>query len=421
MKKNNKFEFLVPFKKPLILAGVAFAVFLVIGKIIPAIQESQSNKSPIVSINAENETVYSVGTQFSEEDFTVTAKHKNGDTSNISSEEIKLSINIPGKVGKYTTVIISLKENTKISTSVKVKNERKKLESFYCGSPNIKDAQAILYSNGELAFEGKGDILQFDQGDFPWQQAENEVYAISFEEDIKPVNMDYWFEGLETLTYISPLPDSVESVVGMCKDCIELKKGVDWSQCKNLLDITSVYEDCTSMKKIYPIPSTVRTAASAFLNCTELQTAPDMTKAASLTNASQMYQDCKKLTETNTAPHLQILDEMYSGCINLKEQPEIAAGAISLESTFQDCQKLVTTKRIPETVKNVSMCYSGCGKLQGELIIDANPEEYSSFLDGVANATTLNLKGNSKILDLLANTNEGNNIRVNGREPITDE
>ena len=67
------------------------------------------------------------------------------------------------------------------------------------------------------------------------------------------------------------------------------------------------------------------------------------------------------------------------------------------------------------------MCYSGCGKLQGELIIDANPEEYSSFLDGVANATTLNLKGNSKILDLLANTNEGNNIRVNGREPITDE
>ena len=202
-----------------------------------------------------------------------------------------------------------------------------------------------------MAFEGKGDILQFDQGDFPWQQAENEVYAISFEEDIKPVNMDYWFEGLETLTYISPLPDSVESVVGMCKDCIELKKGVDWSQCKNLLDITSVYEDCTSMKKIYPIPSTVRTAASAFLNCTELQTAPDMTKADALTNASQMYQDCKKLTETNTAPHLQILDEMYSGCINLKEQPEIAAGAISLESTFQDCQKLVTTKRIPGNSK----------------------------------------------------------------------
>lgn len=51
MEKNNKFEFLAPFKKPLILAGVAFAVFLVIGKIIPIMAQLSRQKSKIFIMN----------------------------------------------------------------------------------------------------------------------------------------------------------------------------------------------------------------------------------------------------------------------------------------------------------------------------------------------------------------------------------
>ena len=195
----------------------------------------------------------------------------------------------------------------------------------------------------------------------------------------------------------------------------------DLDQCENLLDMSETFADCISLKEIPSIPPSVVNTSEMCYRCQELQTAPDVTKATGLQDATAMFQECKKLTKTNMPPNVKIIDKMYYACINLKSMPEIPESVISMDSTFQDDVNLSKLTIIPKNVTNVSNCLSGCGKIKGLLWIDGNPEKYSNFLNDSAIATKVDLQGNSKMLDILANTADDNiNITVNGKEPNKD-
>ena len=89
-----------------------------------------------------------------------------------------------------------------------------------------------------------------------------------------------------------------------------------------------------------------------------------------------------------------------------------------MDSAFYGNTRLKKVTNIPQNVEKASSCFNGCTKLEGMLWIDANPKEYSGFLGDAVTATTLDLQGNSKMLDVLANTAEDNlNITVNGKQP----
>ena len=76
---------------------------------------------------------------------------------------------------------------------------------------------------------------------------------------------------------------------------------------------------------------------------------------------------------------------------------------------------------IPKNVEDVTGCLRGCSKIEGMLWIDANPKNYSSFLGDAAVATKVDLQGNSKMLNVLANTSDENdNITVDGKIPDRD-
>lgn len=118
-----------------------------------------------------------------------------------------------------------------------MKNHRDAILRFNCGNPNLKSVKATLYDNGELCFEGKGDVLQFEN--FPWldsydQQDDYPIESVTFEDGVTPVVMDNWFNGLETLEYVGKLPSSIESLNATFSGCIALKEGADWSACTNL-------------------------------------------------------------------------------------------------------------------------------------------------------------------------------------------
>ena len=408
---------LKPFKIPLLVAGGLLSIHLVLSNVLPEIQYAKANKTPIISIKANNNKIYEQEEKIEVSDFDIKAKHEGGQVSTVRPEDIKLSRTKPKQTGKYTEVTISLKGKKSISTTVRVKNRRDEITSAYCGNPKLKSVKVVLYSNGELAFEGKGDVLQYDQGTFPWQSFDGTIKSITFEETVTPTSLDYWFESMNDLIYIGTLPETVESIVGYCKGCDTLKEAPDWSKCNNLLDITSAYSDCDVLEKVPAILSTVRNATEAFSSCNSMQDAPDMSQATSLINTSGMFRDCKKLTTTNYAPAAEILDSMYESCINLKKAPEISETAKSMSNTFSGDISLVSAAKIPASVENVSGCYSNCSKLTGEINIDANPQNYGSFLANAANATKLNLKGNSNMLNILALTNDGSNISVNGAIP----
>lgn len=408
-----------PFKKPLILLGIIIGVLIFLTKILPFFQEIQANKTPISSISATNDRSYASGEIIKAADFEIKAKHESGKFSTVKSKDVELSTSRPEKTGKYTEVKITLKENKKISTTVKVKNQRTKVEEFPCGNPNIKDVKAVLYSNGELCFEGEGNVLQYDEGQFPWQNSQSSIniISVSFEEGVKPTSMDNWFQGMQDLTYISPLPDSVKSVVGMCKGCTSLTEAPDWSNCTELLDVSEAYTQCTSLVTIPALPASIRNASKMCSGCEELQKSPDLTGATNLVDATEMFDSCKKLTQPSNAPSLKIMDSMYRNCINLEFMPDISNTVTSMESTFEGDVSLTKLKTIPSSVQSVMSCFNGCTKVTGELEIDCNPDNYSGFLNNAANATQLNLTGSSKMLEVLANTSENGNILVNGKMP----
>ena len=233
-----------PFKKAIVLLIVLFIGYIIVGKAVPAISTAKANKSPIERIEATNDKVYKQGNHIKEADFQVTAIHESGDKSKLSEDDIILSTDKPAMTGKVTKVVVSLKDKKSISTEVKVKNDREKVTEFECGSPKIKNVKAILYSNGELCFEGTGDILEYDASYFPWMDYEqNDDYpitAISFEEGVTPTSLDNAFEGIDTLEYVKNIPDSVESMSSTFEDAKALTHISDLSACTNLRNMLVV-------------------------------------------------------------------------------------------------------------------------------------------------------------------------------------
>lgn len=414
-----------PFKKAIVLLIVLFIGYIIVGKVVPAISTAKANKSPIERIEATNDKVYKQGNHIKEADFQVTAIHKSGDKSKLSEDDIILSTDKPAMTGKATKVVVSLKNKKSISTEVKVKNDREKVTEFECGSPKIKNVKAILYSNGELCFEGTGDILEYDASYFPWMDYEqNDDYpitAISFEEGVTPTSLDNAFKGIDTLEYVKNIPDSVESMSSTFEDDKALTHVSDLSACANLRNMTRTYAGCVALTKIPEMPASVVNAQEMCQGCTELQNTPDATHAENLTNASGMYQDCKKLTNVSMPPNVQNIDKMLSSCINLKAMPEIPETVKSMSASFEGDSALKTLTIIPKNVEDVTGCLRGCSKIEGMLWIDANPKNYSAFLGDAAVATKVDLQGNSKMLNVLANTSDENdNITVDGKIPDRD-
>ena len=408
-----------PFKKPLILIGIILLFLVIFTQVIPAIREMDANKTPVASIEAKNGKTYEKGDTIRVQDFKLTAVHESGKRSSLSGDDVKLSRTKPAKTGKYTEVTLTYKDNKEIQTTVKVKNSRNKLAAYACGSPSKGDVKAVLYSNGELCFEGEGNVLQFEQGEFPWLNSEEDIpiQSVTFEEGVQPVSLDYWFEGLADLSYIAPLPASVQSIVGMCAGCEALETAPDWSGCTGLLDATEAYSGCTALKEIPALPASLRNTTRMCEDCAALQTAPDMTGAAGLENATEMFAACQELTATSTPPVLEVMDGMYQDCINLKAMPAISGTVRSMSGTFSGDISLSELSAIPASVQDISSCFEGCSRASGELKVDCTPEDYSGFLTGACNATRLNLTGGSRYLEVLANTCDSGNVLVNGKTP----
>lgn len=417
MKKVK--EQLKPFRIPIFLLLGLGIVYILFNVVVPKVKSIQINKSPIVGLKVTNNQVYNLETGIKEQDFLVEAKHENGKFAPLATEKFEVSPKQVASYGKTTKVTVKLKDNPEIKAITTVKNERKEIVSFDIGKPNRKDVKAVLYSNGELAFEGKGDVLQYDKNSFPWKENLDVVIrSVTFEDEVAPLSMDFWFSDMTEIEYIDKLPVSVESISGMCSGCEMLKKAPEWSKCKNLLDISYAFEGCIALEEIPALTKSIRTAAGMCTDCLSLEITPDMRSATDLENAESMFYNCQALITADTMPpHVENIDSMYENCINLKEAPELPESVTSMKNIFANNMSLRTGARIPSNVYAIEGAYSYCTKLKGEIVIDANPESYQSFLSDACTATKVNLTGKSSLLNEIALTNKLNNVTVNGAAP----
>lgn len=411
-----------PFKKPLIVLVILFSIYIIAAKVLPIVNDIHAQKTPVVSIEAVNEKTYRQNSRIKESDFKVFAIHESGAKNRLDNNQFELSTNKPNPTGKTTKVKITTCTLSMdvFSCEVTVKNDRKKLASFACGSPNLSDVKAVLYSNGELCFEGKGDILIFDE--YPWKNydgsRDNPITSVSFEKEVTPKNLDRFFYGISSIQYVKSIPESVESMEETFYGTA-LTEAPDVTQCKKLLNMKKTYANCSMLTEIPAIPSSVKNTESMCENCAELQTVPDMQNAENLSNTDKMFMSCKKLTKAEVAPNVKTMNSMYQYCINLKEMPVIPESVVEMDNAFSDDLSLCRLTNVPANVTTAQSCFKNCGKAEGVLIVDATLDNYSNFLQGAAIATTVDLQGSSPLLNALANTAE-DNVTVNGNAPTKD-
>ena len=410
-------EAMKPFKKPLIAAIILFLVYILAAKVIPLVNDIRAQKTPIVSIEAYNEEVYHQNTRIKKSDFKVYAIHETGAKSRVDTDQFEISTDKPKQTGKITKVTVTM---DRFTCEVKVKNDRKKLASFACGSPELSDVHAVVYSNGELCFEGKGDILIFDE--YPWKSydgsRDNPITSVSFEKEVTPKNLDRFFYGISSMQYVESIPESVESMEETFYGTA-LTEAPDVTQCKKLLNMKKTYANCGMLTEIPAIPPSVKNTESMCENCAELQKVPDMQNAESLSNTDKMFMSCKKLTKAEVAPNVKTMNSMYQYCINLKEMPVIPESVIEMDNAFSDDLSLCRLTNVPANVTTAQSCFKNCGKAEGVLVVDATLDNYSNFLQGAAIATTVDLQGSSPLLNALANTAE-DNVTVHGKAPAKD-
>ena len=419
--KEKILKELKPFRVPLIILGIFLVLWILLGVIVPAINESIAKTTPIVSISATNNHKYNRGDAVPSSDFSVVATHENGKTSKLDPTEYEVSNITISPIGATTTATIYLAEDRNIKCDVAVSIAREKIVGFQCGYPDVTNVTAVLYSNGELCFEGSGDVLVCDEGDYPWFDYEGKgeypITAVSFEEGVTPTDMNFWFKDLDTLTYVAPIPASVKTMMRTFADCDNLTVAADWSRCEYLLNINEVYLSCDSLVETCPIQPSTRTAYRAYADCSNLLACADSTNAVSLTNASEMYESCQNLVSAEVGPGVKNMSSMFANCINLKDMPTIPVTVQDMSNAFANDVSLLNLSAIPSGVTNISGTFRNCQLIHGEVEINCNVKEFGGVFADACIATKLNLVGSSSLLDAYANTNTYSNVYVNGVMP----
>lgn len=409
------------FKIPLIIVAILGVLFGVTKVLIPFINNVRAGKTPVVSLEASNRKTYSKSSKIKASDFTVYAVHEDGKKHRLGSNEITISTETPDIVGKTTPLTITYKENEDVRLDTEVNNKREAVVKFNCGTPKLKKVKAVLYNNGELCFEGKGDVLNFNK--YPWWDYKDDdttITSVTFEEGVTPKSMDNWFAGMESIEYVDKIPSSVISMVGTFSSC-SLQHGVDWSGCDNLMNVSEAYKDCVSLIDVPALlPSTVK-ADEMCSGCIALEKCPDMTNASSLESCDSMMLNCTGISDCNVGPAVVDMDNMFSGCINIESMPALPGTVTSMQGAFADNRSMSKLTGIPAKVEDISGCFGGCSMIKGDLVIEGEPQNYSGAFENAAVVTKVNLVGVYAVVNKIAYESKNKNILANGKAAANPE
>lgn len=228
-----------------------------------------------------------------------------------------------------------------------------------------KAATVTCYSNGDLEFEGKGELTNFGTS-LPWKDCEyTHVYI---DETLQIESMDSWFEGNENLVYCTNIPKSVKTMKKTFANCKALEKAPDYFQCSNLKIMDYAFSGCEALKEIDILPVNVSSAQYAFEGCISLQKPADLSKTSNLQDISGLHNGCSNLREATEIPNSVIyMSETFMNCLNIKAAVRFPEKVLDISSAYAGDSALEIGASIPEGVTDFSGCYQGCSALSGTL------------------------------------------------------
>lgn len=169
------------------------------------------------------------------------------------------------------------------------------------------------------------------------------------------------------------IPGSVQSIVGVFKDCTGLE-----TVCiapAGLENMTGAFENCTSLQTVN-IPSTVTSINGAFQNCTMLKS---VVIPESVTNLNNAFSGCSALKTVELNAMVTCMDRTFFGCAAL-ESIVIPDTVTDLNETFAGCAALRQIT-IPASVTSLYRAFQNCISLTEVVFAD-----YGQFVEATYNA-----------------------------------
>ncbi len=271
------------------------------------------------------------------------------------------------------------------------------------------------------------------------------------------VSMYKTFENCINLTYPPAIPESVKNLYATFQGCTSLTDLSDYTIPYGVEDLHCAFKGCESLKYAPKIPDSVINMYGAFMTCRALVEAPELSQNTE--NLSHAFAECDSLVippaitpkvknmsytfwysrNISFAPELPdgLLDMSYAfsytaitqapiipntvenmrnafaSCSKLNPLPKefrFPEKVVNIKCVFSYCYKITTVPEIPESVKDMRQAFSYCTSLQGEIKINANPEEYTDCFDRTIKQITLT--GESTILEEISKTAKSGNVRI---------
>ena len=227
----------------------------------------------------------------------------------------------------------------------------------------------------------------------------------------------YMEEYGEILPEIAGVP--IKDVSGLFLDCEYMVKAP--SIPISVINMDSTFKNCKSLVIAPLIPPNVKSMRYSFENCVALTEMPDIPYGVqdmdwtfskcrylmitkdipdSVTSMEKTFYACVNLNQIGKLSKNAIdLTSCFEQCFSLTEMPEIPDSVTIMYKTFYYCKMLKTTKPIPKNVVNMEEVFNNCRSIEGTIVINANPNQYTQWIMGLRN---IKLEGESPKLEKLA-------------------
>lgn len=186
------------------------------------------------------------------------------------------------------------------------------------------------------------------------------------------------FENCISMVKAENLPDSIRILSGTFSGCINLVEVPELND--EIISLFRAFRNCTSLKEAPVLPKNLYTLAFTFKGCSSLEQAPEIPEEVTVMRSA--FDECTSLKEAPVIPEgVTDLWGTFSGCTSLEKATAIPQSADDISSLFSGCTELTEAPDIPEGVSDISNTFQFCYRLQGEIIIRANPEYYAQCFD----------------------------------------
>ena len=283
--------------------------------------------------------------------------------------------------------IVSKAQGAKEKTEVAKKEEEEYLsglESYIDSALDDKDEWAEILADANL----NPSLYEYE--------GQETSTLIGIGTDAKPVNMDLWDPTL--------MEDGNYKLGGSAYRVVET------SYCGTITDSGEIegaipayiYDELN--KEFKPVTVMAYTFYG-FSGLTVAPEIPDNVEAIIYAFARTGLSKTPKIKKGVTT-----LEGAFEYCENLTEVSKIPDSVTNIIATFRNCTSLTEAPEIPNSVTKMSYTFSSCTALNGNLVINANPTEYTNCLRGAATeeGCSLVLSGNSSVLTQILATATGN-------------